>query len=221
MNAIQNYVDQMSVSHLIWDWNGTLLDDFHLSHRVICSLLNEYGLPAMNPQIHREAFQFPIQEFYRLLGFDFETNHSYHEVSQKYMNAFRAGVLNCQLFADVGSFLKTTQASGISHSILSAAPQADLHHQVRYYEIDHHFDHVYGLDNELGVSKIERGKQLLQESQIEPSKTLLIGDTDHDLEVGKALGVHVLLVAEGHQSFEKLSNAHPHVLKSRLSHQMI
>ena len=37
---------------------------------------------------------------------------------------------------------------------------------------------------------------------------LMIGDTDHDHEVGTAMGVDVLLVAHGHQNYERLRAVH-------------
>ncbi len=44
----------------------------------------------------------------------------------------------------------------------------------------------------------------------------MIGDTDHDLEVGNELGIDVLLIADGHQSFEKLKNVHDNVIETRI-----
>ena len=39
---------------------------------------------------------------------------------------------------------------------------------------------------------------------IDPADSVIIGDTDHDLEVGDALGVDVILLADGHQNEERL-----------------
>ena len=47
------------------------------------------------------------------------------------------------------------------------------------------------------------------------SFTVLIGDTDHDLEVGRSMGVEVLLIADGHQSYNRLIKCHDNVMKSR------
>jgi phosphoglycolate phosphatase len=65
------------------------------------------------------------------------------------------------------------------------------------------------------AGKLERGKELLVQSRMPKETTLLIGDTDHDLEVGKALGIEVLLLADGHQSFSRLNAKHDRILKSR------
>jgi phosphoglycolate phosphatase len=62
---------------------------------------------------------------------------------------------------------------------------------------------------------VERGKRLMREHRLDAAEILFVGDTDHDLEVGKTLGVDTLLIAEGHQSYERLSEVHHQVLKSR------
>jgi len=59
---------------------------------------------------------------------------------------------------------------------------------------------------------IQRGHDLLRESGVPATRTLLIGDTDHDLEVGHALGISVLLVTHGHQSAERLKRLHHDVI---------
>ena len=81
--------------------------------------------------------------------------------------------------------------------------------------MDHHFDHIFGIDNHYAGSKLERGRELIEKSRISPSQTLLIGDTDHDLQVANELGIDALLIADGYQSFNKLSQLHHNVLESR------
>jgi phosphoglycolate phosphatase len=71
---------------------------------------------------------------------------------------------------------------------------------------------VFGIEDNRASSKLERGKQLMALSHIPRKDTILVGDTDHDLEVGNALGIEVILVDHGHQSFERLSAAHDKVV---------
>jgi phosphoglycolate phosphatase len=90
-----------------------------------------------------------------------------------------------------------------------------LHTHVEHHGLTHYFDRVYGLKDHYARSKVERGRELIFDSQIDREHTLLIGDTDHDLEVAQELGIEALLIADGHQSFERLEPRHHRVLKSR------
>lgn len=214
MNAVQAYLEGKSYSHIIWDWNGTLLNDFHLCHDILCGELKDAGLPPVPPESHRELFHFPVRNFYESVGFDFK-KIPFETLAKKYMDRYRAQVSRCELFEEAEQFLEKTWKEGVSHAILSAAPEVDLRKHVAHFGIDRYFSHIFGLVDDFASSKVQRGKDLLQTWKINPNDTLFIGDTDHDLEVGNALGVDVLLIADGHQSFEKLCRVHGEVLKSR------
>jgi len=211
MTNVQAHFDSKNV--IIWDWNGTLLNDVEACHRSVCRILGENGLNEITLDTHREKFLFPIRNFYSDLGFDFD-RVSYEELSERYHVIFREEVQNASLFENAKDFLHTTREQGKSHYILSACHQDDLNKQVSEHEIIEHFVAVYGQNDLLAHSKIARGKQLIQDFNINPDDALFIGDTDHDLEVGQALGIETILVAQGHQSYERLSSKHSKVLQS-------
>lgn len=43
----------------------------------------------------------------------------------------------------------------------------------------------------------------------------MIGDTIHDFEVAEKLGINCLILADGHQSVERVKKVAPHVLSGR------
>lgn len=64
------------IKHIIWDWNGTLLDDVGLSLEAINIVLARYNLPPLRKERYLEIFTFPVIEYYRELGFNFEDRKS-------------------------------------------------------------------------------------------------------------------------------------------------
>ncbi len=58
-------------SHIIWDWNGTLVDDVEVAVTAVNTLLVENNLPAVTVEKYREHFGFPVRKYYERLGFDF------------------------------------------------------------------------------------------------------------------------------------------------------
>ena len=212
MKAIKPYLD--GKTHIIWDWNGTLLNDLDHCIESIGDLLDEHSLPRVSEKQYRELFRFPVQEYYRDVGFDFERT-PFEILANGFMTRYLSGVLNCQLFNGTQELLSDLKNEGISHSILSASRENYLHEQVTYFKIDHYFDAICGLSDHYAMSKIARGKQLIEQLNLPLSSTLLIGDTDHDLAVGNELGVEVLLLGDGHQSATRLQRIHPKVLATR------
>lgn len=201
-------------THIIWDWNGTLLNDVDLMIDVIGGLLNEHGLERIDRQNYCELFRFPIRDYYKALGFDFQKVNFEH-LSEKFIAAYRKGLPTTKLHGGVKDFLHSVHESKISQSVLSAAQEVYLDEQLSHFGIRHYFDHVYGLNDYHAAGKLERGKELMADSRMPKDTTILIGDTDHDLEVGQALGIEVLLLADGHQSFDRLNSKHHRILKTR------
>ena len=72
------------------------------------------------------------------------------------------------------------------------------------FDIGHHFEAAYGLSNNHATGKVDIGDDLLGTHQVNRRRAVLIGDTTHDAEVARALGVDCLLVATGHNSEARL-----------------
>jgi phosphoglycolate phosphatase len=198
--------------HIIWDWNGTLLDDLEHNVATMNWLLSSEGLPSITVDHHREHFGFPVRDYYEKLGFDVSTAR-FPVLCQQFNARFHENIDRCTLAAGSMELVEQLRMMGKKQSILSATEQETLSRSVAQFGIDHYFDHVCGIANDQAASKLDRGHALLAESGIDPRDTVLIGDTIHDLEVGKALDVEVVLLAHGHQSSERLRAAHRTVLQ--------
>ena len=62
----------MKPSLVLWDWNGTLLDDVALCVDALNRLLRIYHYPQQYSLAqYREIFGFPIEDYYIRAGFDF------------------------------------------------------------------------------------------------------------------------------------------------------
>ncbi|HCM40355.1 MAG TPA: hypothetical protein DIS93_10320 [Bdellovibrionales bacterium] len=205
--------------HVIFDWNGTLLDDTQICVEVISDLLAEHGLPRVSAENYRSIFGFPVSDYYKKLGFDFSRT-PFQLVGDQFMARYRQRLHEAQLFEGVSVMLEILKQRQLHLSILSAASQVHLDEATEAHGIHRYLNHIFGTGDHYASSKLQRGRELLQQMNIPGSKTLLVGDTDHDLDVGKALGLEVLLVADGHQHYERLISQHPNTIKSRFQSQV-
>jgi phosphoglycolate phosphatase len=137
------------------------------------------------------------------VGFDL-AGDAFVDLSREFIAAFDARRLEARLHEGVPALLSTVSASGRRQSILSAHRQTTLHEIVALLGIDTHFAHMAGLPDAHAHGKIERGRALLEAIGLAPDEILLIGDTVHDLEVARALGIDCVLVAHGHHAVERL-----------------
>ena len=201
----------MKYKHIVWDWNGTLLDDLWLCVNAINYVLQSRNMPLVKTKSYRNIFCFPVIEYYKKLGFDF-TKESFPIPGflEYYKNKFE----NCNLHQDAKIVLKKINQSGLTQSILSAGKQSSLINWVEYHNISHFFNQLVGVDNENADGKIEAGVNWIRNSLYNPENILLIGDTIHDSEVAKDMGVKCVLIPIGHVSKGRLKSTGETVLPS-------
>ncbi|MGZ3723628.1 MAG: HAD family hydrolase, partial [Bdellovibrionales bacterium] len=175
-------------------------------------MLVEENLPPTTLENYRAVFGFPVIEYYKRLGLNV-TPERFLQLCETFNDQFVEGLHACTLWPGAEQLLGEIKKSGKTQSVLSASEQNILNLQVKLYAVEHHFDHVQGIADKAAGSKIDRGHQLMKKAGIPAKDTIMIGDTDHDLEVGNALGIDVILVEHGHQHGERLREIHHTVLK--------
>jgi phosphoglycolate phosphatase len=196
--------DKTFYSHIIWDWNGTLLDDVNWCIAVINNMLSKRSIKELgNIQEYHRVFCFPIIRYYRNVGLDFE-KEPFEELAHEYISLYHSEKSTdyCKLYKNTQYVLKTFQERNKSQVILSASEKSNLISQINLFNIRHYFDEILGLSNVYAESKLDVGINYIKQNRI--NKAILIGDTEHDCEVAKKIDIDCLLIANGHQSKDKL-----------------
>jgi len=191
------------VETVIWDFNGTIIDDLDLVVRSVNLQLEGRGLPTLTLDGYREVFGFPVEAYYRRIGLDLDAE-SMGDLSDEFFRAYVPELANCPLHDGVRDALERFRGIGARQVVLSAMEEGLLKSTIDHLGIAEFFEAVYGLAHLEGDSKLSRGRELLADHNIEPGTALMIGDTDHDAEVADALGIRVILIARGHQSRSRL-----------------
>jgi len=205
----------IALEHIIWDWNGTLLDDRWLTISAMNNVLARRSMDELTEDRYLQLFTFPVIEYYRRLGFDFEKD-SFSELGTEFINEYNTRAFEPKLHDGIIDLISQLSKNGVSHSILSASSQKILDKLASYHNIDHYFKAVFGQDNHYAYGKIETGKMWINKSGIDPKRTLFIGDTEHDLEVANAVGAHCALLSWGHTSAERLEKMEVNVYNTVL-----
>ena len=188
---------------IIWDWNGTLLNDLDLCISSINTLLEKRNLKKLNPDIYKEVFSFPVKDYYEAIGFDF-TREDFAIPAKEFIDIYNNGVSSCGLHIEAIPVLNYFKSVRKRQFVLSAMKQDMLLATLKHQKIFDFFEGVFGLDDHYAVSKIERGEQLFSEYGIKKDSSVIIGDTIHDFEVAQELGISCILVSNGHQSKQRL-----------------
>lgn len=210
MKSLEKHLEPFE--HVIWDWNGTLLSDVDYAVQTVNLSLKKRNLPLITRSVYQETFCFPIKSYYQKIGLPTEDEH-FEVLCHEFVENFMQGIFDCPLNPGAKEILAHVKDMNKMQSILSATDQENLDRMMHAFKLRPYLDHVFGIENKYAAGKVHRGHQLVEVAKKDRAKTVLIGDTDHDLEVGKAIGVSVILLAHGHQSKERLDKIHDMVIE--------
>ncbi len=191
--------------HIIFDYNGTILYDTDVCVEVLNLLLDSHGRPPVNEAYYREHFHFPISSFYTKMGFDFE-RESFDQLGRRYMNIYLDNIHRCKVYHGLRDLIRELRQDQDTKkiSILTALNHDALLAQLKSFDLEQYFDATFGLYDHHALSKVQRGHDLMKHVGIPAEDTIIIGDTDHDLEVAHSLGIDAILLGDGHQNEERL-----------------
>ncbi len=205
--------DMSKYKHIIWDFNGTLLNDADHVISVMNTMLSRRCLPGIDRNSYSELFDFPVIDYYLKLGFDFD-REDYNNVAAEFVDEYFAKGFVCPLQEGLPQTLEEIRKKGISQSILSASNRSHLVEYLSVLGIRDYFKLIGALDDILGGSKANAGKMHLSLLGINPAHILYIGDTTHDFMVAAELGCDHLLVANGHHSRKRLITVTSRIIDS-------
>ncbi|HAZ65865.1 MAG TPA: phosphoglycolate phosphatase [Opitutae bacterium] len=189
--------------HIVWDWNGTLLDDTWLCCESLNLLLAEDGREPVDPKRYRQIFEFPVIKVYQAIGFA-PNEEAFRALSVRFMRAYELRKAECTLHHGAVELIDALKMSGKTHSILSAYEHDLLESTLSGLGLHGRFSKLCGGEDIHAGSKEDRAKVHLHDLGVKPEDTLYVGDTTHDLEAARAMGVDCLLIAHGHQHRSKL-----------------
>ena len=193
----------MKYKHVIWDWNGTLLDDVALGHRMLNYLQSIKGIALSSFEDYRAMFTFPITDFYKKAGL-FENMESFQKLADIYIKEYEKQVGDCFLQEDAQQVLDKLEKSGITSSILTASLESMALSQIKHYGIDRYFIAVTGKNDYYALGKCELVEEHLSKIKYSSEEIVFIGDTLHDAEIAQEIECDCIIVKNGHQDVRKL-----------------
>lgn len=188
--------------HLVWDWNGTLLDDLSLVVTCTNQAIATVDGPVLTPQQHRVAFRRPVADYYAdVLGRAVDAEE-FGRLDRIFHDAYRAGLTSCALAEDAERALCTWSGS---QSLLSMWFHDELVPLVETYGLTPTFRRIDGLRGAVGGDrKAGHLARHLAELGVAPADTVLIGDSIDDADAAEDVGATCILYAGGFTDPDRL-----------------
>lgn len=188
----------MKYQLVIWDWNGTIIDDINTALLSVNDILLKRGMPTINLQQYYSYMDAPIIKFYENL-FDL-SKVDFNIIAKEFSNGYDKHLPQNPIKEDTLNTLKFLQNKSIKQVIVSASHTDKIKGLVKKYNIDTYFNLISGASDHLAQSKIARGKAVINSFSIPPSNCVVIGDCIHDNQMAKEIGADCILYSGGHQS---------------------
>ena len=230
-----------AIRHLIWDWNGTLLDDARACASAVDKLMRRRGMAGETLEGYRARVMFPVRSYYLKTGFDLE-REDYDLLCDEFGEAYAGFVMGIDpaegatsvdgstpvevgknspqpsgIHADVPEVLAESSALGVTHAIVSASEAAALRRQVDQYGLTSRFMALAGRDDNHGGTKTHLVDEWVKHCGYPRDQILYIGDTEHDCDAATEAGIRVALIADGHVEETRLRDCRVPVYPNRRS----
>lgn len=183
------------MAHLVWDWNGTLLDDLTLVVAATNSSLAAVGGPRVTADDHRRDFRRPISAYYaHVLGRPV-ADAEFVTLDKAFHDAYREGLSTCTLALDA---LDAMTAWRGTQSLVSMFFHHELVPVVTRYGLYDRLARVDGLKSEIGGGPKEPHLRAhLEALELAGEDCVLIGDSIDDAEAALSVGARVVLYCGG------------------------
>ncbi|MDX1468112.1 MAG: HAD hydrolase-like protein [Acidimicrobiia bacterium] len=183
--------------HIVWDWNGTLLDDLTVVIEAANISLGRLGAPPIDEDTYRDHFTRPVRAFYDSLFGRPVTDEEWHALNNTFHVEYMARADQARLTHDAAEALAAADAKGWAQSLLSMSPQEWLEGIVDRKGVADRFVAVDGLRAETGGLKANHLDEHLSLLGLEPRATVVVGDTPDDAVAARHVGAHIILYDGG------------------------
>ncbi len=187
----------MKYKNILWDWNGTLMDDLQAAFDSVNIMLESRDMAPIDLNTYYSYITTPISGFYEKC---FDMSKEKEElIYPEYQRIYDEHTKNHPLDSTAMDVVSELERRGVRQFVVSACEETSLIEWLERYDIKRFMEHITGSDSLKGGSKITRGKELMKKYGLDPAETLFAGDTLHDLDTANALGIDCVLLLSGHQ----------------------
>lgn len=186
------------MTHLVWDWNGTLLDDLALTIAATNASLAAVGGTAVTVEQHRATFRRPLADYYAEMLGRHVTAYEFAYLDSVFQGVYQSGVADCDLAVDALAAIRAWSGVEGTQSLVSMYAHSDLIDQLRRRGLiewllradgrrdDHQVDHKAGY---LAQHICDLG--------LTGSDCVVIGDSVDDADAAAAVGATCVLYNGG------------------------
>jgi phosphoglycolate phosphatase len=210
---------------LVFDWDGTLIDS---AGHIVASLqaaCRDLGLPLPTEQACRHIIGLGLHDAIRHVLPDVPESR-FPDVARRYSFHYLSGEEGVRLFPMVKEGLAALEDSGHMLAVATGKSRKGLDRILSAMDLQQHFVATRCADEGFPKPHPDMLEKLMDMLGVAPERTLMIGDTTHDLQMAASARTPAIAVTYGAHAPEALSahsplacvNSFPELLQWLRSH---
>ncbi len=188
---------------LVFDWDGTLMDSTSAISESLIAACKDLRLTVPSEENARFVIGLGLKETLEYLLPELP-KADYPALLERYREHFLIRDKGTTLFPGAKTLLARLRAEGFKLAVATGKSRQGLHRVLTKFELEGVFHATRCADESLSKPDPQMLLWLMEQLQVPKEKTLMIGDTSHDMLMAKAAEVPRLAVSYGAHSQDKL-----------------
>lgn len=189
------------MAHIIWDWNGTLLDDLHIVVEAVSACVAPLGRGAITANDYRDHFTRPVMVFYENLMRRPVTTDEWTSIDGVFHDTYRSLMHGADLAVDARAAIRSVEDRAGTQSILSMWWHSELVPFTKGFGLHDVMQRIDGNREDAGALKADQMRthieMLVSDHGVAPSQVVAVGDTFDDAAAAAAVGIPAILYDGG------------------------
>ncbi|MBQ7385845.1 MAG: HAD family hydrolase [Ruminococcus sp.] len=198
---------------IIWDFNGTLIDDINAALASVNDMLTRRELPIISFEQYASYVDTPIIKFYEHI-FDDLYSMDFGEIAVEFNEGYEKHLPDRAVMANAEEVLEYFNSKGKLQTVISATHIDKVNNRLTEFGLSGYFDKILAHNNLIAEDKTHLAVGYFEEKGISPSEAVVIGDCVADFKMAQTLGCDCILTTQGHQSRKEFAETNAVVIDS-------
>ena len=193
---------------VVFDWDGTLLDSTGAIVKAIQAASREIGAVPPDDARARYVIGMGLHDALQYAVPDLDESR-YDDLVNAYRTHYLSGDHELCLFDGVEALLKELQAEHRWLAVATGKSRVGLNRALGHSGLGAYFDITRTAEETRSKPDPQMLLEIMDHFAVPPERTLMIGDTTHDLQMALNAGAHGLAITHGAHELESLLGCQP------------
>jgi phosphoglycolate phosphatase/pyrophosphatase PpaX len=206
----------MGIKHVCFDLDGTLIDSYQTIYKTTVKTLEHLKIeePLLETEFHKRIG-------HHFLNIFDELNIPVADI-EEFINIYKGYYFDfineSFLYPGVIQVLKNLKIDGIKISLLTTKGQDQADKIIDHFNLRNYFSFVMGRRKDIAIKPSPESLHFIcNELGIEESETIMVGDSELDINCGKNAGAFSCAVTYGYRSKELLEIEKPDFIIDKIN----